>query len=244
MPVTINFEWFRNNRKVWIPFAAIFALLIGLSTTAMSCGSSGGNAAESAGASNGFALLTANQPVPIFPTSAYRANLIEVEAIQALGSPTTTFLFPPGANASSGVKPLKVCASQGLPLAVNAELDNPLQVIGTGSNNAVTTEQADPNGVYSSPSSMGTNVLCLDAQGNPHLSYWEGDVEAETGTAVWSAADGIVDEGPSQLPVCTVVTSQGENGITKGTIYTSCHKAPQTAAWTKRWLATNLALAA
>jgi hypothetical protein len=245
MDIHVNTEWFTRCRKRWTTLFAALAVILSLGLTAACTSTGGGNASEAAGAQTGEALLLQNQPVPIFPTSAYRANAIMVEAIQSLGTPTTTFLFPPGSNSSSGVKPIKVCASQGLPLAVNASITNPQQVVGTGNNNAVTTGLMDPDGLYSSPSSVGTNVLCLDASGNVHLSYWEGDVEAESGVAVWSAADGIVDQGPSQLPICTVVVAHAGDGsgVQSGIRYTACHKAPQTTAWTQRWLKTDLALA-
>lgn len=82
------------------------ALLIaaGLVTSLAACTSGSSpndatNAASSAEAQQagaGLDLIFTNQPDPVFPTSAWREQLMEVEATEALGTPTTAFFFPPG----------------------------------------------------------------------------------------------------------------------------------------------------
>lgn len=228
------------NRKLGAFLAGAVFLIALVGTTAGACDSTPQQTEQDA-ANAGVALILKNQPVPIFPRSEYRQEQITVEAMQALGSPTTTFEFPPGANSSSGVKPIKVCASEGLPIPVNASLTNPQQAVGS-----VAISQMEPNGTYVSPSSLGTHVLCVQKDGSVRLSYWEGDVETESGAAIWSAQDGIVDIGPDQLPICTIAVAQSGDGtgLAAGKRYYHCVKAPQTAAWRDGWLATSLATAA
>jgi hypothetical protein len=203
---------------------------------AFSCGnSSNGNAAESSAQGTDTSLQEQNQPLPIFPTSAYRQELIEIEAIEALGSPTTTFFFPPNSVVvtSSGTKflapPIKMCSSQGEPVPNTASLSNPLQVVtqdssGNGIQGSAVVGQMDPNGGYVPNSSTGTDVLCDAANGGSRLAYWEGDVYAESGTAVWSDTEGIVDVGPSALPVCVIRVAVGGDGsgVKAGTRYYHC----------------------
>jgi len=218
---------------------ALAALL--LSTAgACSSSSSNGNAAESAAQGAGSALQEQNQPLPVFPTSAYRQELIEIEAIEALGTPTTSFFFPEGTTvvATSGggehfsAPPMKICASEGLPIPNTASLSNPQQVVtqdssGNGIQGGAVIGQMDPNGVYTPASSSGTNVLCLTASGGTKLAYWEGPVFAESGSATWSDAQGIVDIGPSELPTCTIATARAGDGtgLNAGASYYHCVKA-------------------
>lgn len=184
-------------------------LLVGAATLAACTTAPNSNSVEHTAANAGIDLLLTNQPVPVFPTSALRNNAIEIEAIQALGTPTTTFFFPEGTvivNGKYSTPPFKSCASQGEPIHSTDSVTNPQQVTSGGE----VVGQMDPNGIYAGPST-GTNVLCLNANGQQEMSYWEGPVETESGTAVWNPAGGpgqqIQDIGPSQLPVCTLQTA-------------------------------------
>lgn len=79
-----------------------------------------------------------------------------------------------------------------------------------------------------SQASSGTFVLCDTASGEQKLDYWEGPVETETGTAVWDASTGTIqDVGKSMLPVCTVVSAHSGDGtnLNPGTKYYQCVKA-------------------
>jgi hypothetical protein len=192
---------------------------------------------EATQSSQGIDFILKNQPVPIFTSSAFRQELIEVEAIQALGSPTTSFFFP---GAGMNGNPIKVCPSQGLPLPVDAQLSNPSQVVpdpyGGGyqlNKGGQIIPQMDPNGVYTG-GGTGTYVLCDSANGTVHLAYWEGFVYSETGAAEWDKSEGqIVDIGPDQLPVCTAeVAARGDgSGVKPGTHYYHCVKAAHTTAY-------------
>lgn len=219
------------KRNIKRALAAGALVIVAGASVAACTSTSNGNAAEGVAQQAGTNLIEQNQPLPIFPTSQYRYETIEVEAIQALGSPTTTFFFPPGMGPGvAGSKPFKVCPSQGEPIPNTTSLSNPLQPY----NGPQTTDggavvgQMDPNGTYAPTSSSGTYVLCLTASGSSKLTYWEGDVYAESGAAVWDQTSAsITDIGPSELPVCTVeVAHAGDgSGVKAGTRYYHCVKA-------------------
>lgn len=131
----------------------------------------------------------------------------------------------------AGSKPFKVCPNQGEPIPNTVSLSNPHQPyqgpVNTDGGDVV--DQMDPNGTYAPTSSSGTYVLCLTPSGGTKLTYWEGDVFAESGAAVWdSTTTSITDIGPSGLPVCTVETAhKGDgSGVNDGTKYYHCVKAP------------------
>lgn len=218
----------RLSSAVTIVIAAAIAV-----PAAIACTTPNANNTEHQAANSGVNLLLQNQPVPIFATSELRQNMIEVEAIQALGAPTTTFFFPEGTtvvNVSGkpaySAPPFKVCPSQGEPIHATDSLTNPLQVTSGGE----VVGQMDPNGTYQGPNN-GTYVLCLTASGNKKMSYWEGPVETESGVSVWNQDGGpgnqIQDIGPSQLPVCAKhVAQDGDgSGVQAGTEYYHCELA-------------------
>lgn len=206
------------------------AITLGTTLTAVvvACGPPNSNSTEHNEANAGINLILANQPVPIFNSSQQRADLIEAEAIMALGSSTTSFFFPQGTvitNGHASAAPIKSCPSEGEPIPNTSSLTNPLQQTSGGS---VAVGQMDPDGVYTPTASDGTFVLCDTSTGRQDLSYWEGPVETETGTAVWDAATGqIQDIGAAMLPVCTIVKSTGSDGtgLSAGTPYYQCVKA-------------------
>jgi len=218
---TIRIPW--PGRRMTLALAALSATALAVTTAG--CTSANGNNTEHAQQIAGVNLLEQNQPLPIFGTSAMRQELIQIEAIQALGTPTTTFFFPPGQGPGTGAGPIKTCPSQGEPIPNTASLSNPHQVASNG--NGAVIDQMDPNGTYAPASSSGTYVLCVTPGGGVKLTYWEGDVFAESGTAVWNATTRqIEDAGPSQLPACTrqVAASGDGSGVSAGTSYYHCTK--------------------
>lgn len=207
--------------------------------------------AESSSAGAGLDLIFANQPVPIFATSAYRRQLTEIEAVEALGTPTTAFMMPPGWGSSNGgplPHPFKTCPAQGLPIPNSTQLTNPDEIVqdpyggGTNLNNGgLVIPRADPIGVYTPTTGTGTYVTCLGRGGSLVAAYWEGDVYAEAAPAIWDQSTGMIqDIGPGTLPVCTVETAgkgtlpdgstADPNGISYGTAFTHCVPKPGTAA--------------
>jgi hypothetical protein len=218
---------FKTSRKRWLAAFAILIAALGL--VLAGCNQPNSNNTEHAEANAGINQILANQPVPIFKTSQQRADMIEAEAIMALGSATTSFFFPEGVSEADGkysAPPIKVCASEGEPIPVTSSLTNPDQQ--TSGGDAV-VGQMDPDGVYTATDGAGTFVLCDTSSGRQDLEYWEGPVETETGTAVWDASTGqIQDIGTSMLPVCTIVAAQSGDGtgLNAGTRYYQCTKAP------------------
>lgn len=195
-----------NIRK--IPLAVVLAALCLLAVAACrSSGNSNGQALENQQQYNNESTFEQVQPIPHFAYSQYRATLTEVEAIQALGTQTTSFFFNQGIQ-----KPIFACPSLGMPVASTAQLSNPAQPFnmtdGNGNYNTVVLGNMDPNGTYSPPDSTGTNVVCLNATGQPYIEYWEGFVDAVSGVAHWdSATSSVVVTGAPALPKCKPATA-------------------------------------
>lgn len=231
MTITVSTNMTRRARRILA--AVVTAVITVVILAACSASDSNGNHAESSDQGAISKAMITNQPPPFFPRSAYRGEMIEVQAIEALGSPTTSFFFPEGTTvvetaggaAHFSAPPLKTCSSQGVPVPNTASLTNPLQGVGVANvAGAIATDQMDPNGLYAPQTSSGTWVLCNNASGGTRFSYWEGPVFAETGTAVWSDTQGIVDIGSNALPVCVIQTAQDGDGtgITAGDTYYHC----------------------
>lgn len=165
------------NRKTIAAAAAVLAVSLAACTGGGNSGQQQENAQQQADTS----ALEASQPIPQFDYSQIRQTLIDAETIAANGTQTTSFFFQQGDQ-----DPVFSCPSLGEPVANSASLSNPEQVVGTGDNNAVTTGQMDPDGIYTPTSSSGTYVICLNAAGARYLDYWEGDVFTVSGAAEWN----------------------------------------------------------
>jgi len=185
-----------------------------LAAVAFIAGCNSGNndtTAENAQATAGIRQILHNQPVPVFPRSDMRASLTTVEAVQALGGPTTSFMMPMGSG-GTGVDPIDACASEGFPIPFGTELSNPTQIsnIDTATNKDLggtgnVIDQMDPNGVYAGGNSSGTYVMCVTASGKASPRYWEGPVETVPGSANWNTTThSVVTFGPQNLPICTL----------------------------------------
>jgi hypothetical protein len=189
----------------WCPAAAAAVLVVLGVTACQSGGGTNGQQLENQQQSNDTTTYEQDQPIPHFQTSQMRATLTEVEAIQALGSQTTSLFFNQGV-----ADPIFSCPSLGMPVPATAQLSNPDQVENDGypqGGQAVTIGQMDPNGIYSPSDSTGTNVLCLNSAGQPYVEYWEGYVDAVSGAAKWNSATHQVDViGQPTVPKCVTVT--------------------------------------
>lgn len=122
------------------------------------------------------------QPVPVFPWSQLRQNLIELNTAQAQTTITTTFFFNLGVE-----DPISQCQSIGFPIPSTAQLTNPDQAVwrsGSNGRAGVTVGLAEQTGVYTGDST-GTYVICTDTNGNAYADYWEGYVKTITGVAEW-----------------------------------------------------------
>lgn len=214
-----------RKRRVW--YVAIAAGLIFLCTgaaTACSGGNSSGNAAESSQQSADTTTLVTAIPLPDFPTSQIRLDLIQIEADQALGVKSTVFAFQQG-----NPNPIWSCAAEGLPLPITDQLSNPWQgsnyTDGNGNYNTVPIGQMDPNGIYQGDGS-GTDVLCLTSAGKPYVHYWEGYVDAVTANAYWDTTKHqVVTLGTPVVPDCVVKHKSvwnSQNQSNQNVAYESC----------------------
>lgn len=185
------------NKRV-IKLFAVPTLALSLVFGVAACGIDGttsstvaqtGASSEAAAQTRDDNNLNTNQPVPVYKYSQMRETLINVEDIQANGENTTSFFFNQGIQ-----NPIQTCSSIGMPVASDTELTNPqkqeIQPDGGGyqqNNGDNVLAQADPTGVYSGQST-GTNVLCVNAQGQEYIDYWEGYVQTISGSATWNNA--------------------------------------------------------
>jgi len=131
-----------------------------------------------------------NQPLPTFPRSQLRQNLIEIQTVQATGVQSTTFFMLAGVP-----KPVFSCPSIGLPVPATTSLSNPWQIDRESSSYGMSNtaiSQMEPTGVYIDDS-MGTYVMCIDAQGRSYPNYWEGEVHAIMAPARWNDTTGAVE---------------------------------------------------
>jgi hypothetical protein len=167
-----------------------------------SSGTTGGNAAESAQQQQDTTAIEFAVPLPEFPSSTLRQELVLIEATEALGIRSTTFAITTTGDL------MWSCPSIGLPVPVTDELSNPSQVVNdqySYQSDGAVVGQMDPDGVYKGDST-GTYVVCLDSNGNPYIRYAEEFADAATASAHWSAtAPHIVVTGAAEIPVCTVV---------------------------------------
>jgi hypothetical protein len=146
-------------------------------------------------------------PLPSFGFSELRFELVQIEAVQALGINSTSYGFEPGIQ-----HPAWTCPSIGLPVPATDQLSNPDQAqwnSGSGGNNAwavagVAVGQEDPNGVFQGDTT-GTYSLCVTPTGHQYLQYNEGYTDATTAPSHWDAASGqIVLTGTPVLPKCVI----------------------------------------
>lgn len=120
-----------------------------------------------------------SQPAPFFDWSLERHMLIEL--YKARNNAVVTYSYVRNLNGQV----IFSCKSIGFPIPSNTQLTNPAIVtnggnqVHTGTGN-VTLPQAEPNGTYTSPSTAGTYLFCLNDDGSVSPSYFEAPVEAHT----------------------------------------------------------------
>lgn len=165
-----------------------------------------GNARESAQQAYDTTSLEATIPLPYYPFSQIRMDLVDIEAINALGIQSTAFFFVPGID-----HPVFTCVATGVPVPATDQLSNPNQVEwrynGADGVASAVTGQMEPTGIYAGDTT-GTNNLCNDpARAKQFLGYDEAYTVALTARAHWdTTAKMIVVDGDPVMPVCHVQT--------------------------------------
>jgi len=164
------------NHKLIAPALALILL-------APACTNYSAREKEQREASKQLADFLVNQPIPSFPYSQLRQNLIEIETAQANSTATTAFFFNQGV-----ADPIMSCPSIGFPIPSTYQLTNPWQNSGVA--------QLEATGVYTGDSS-GTYVICIDGTGTPYAMYWEGFVSSVSGPAQWVDGQVVLTGKPS-----------------------------------------------
>lgn len=122
-------------------------------------------------------VFVKNQPAPVFDWSLERHLLTQL--YKARNEAVNTHSIVRDMNGRIYFE----CDSIGYPIPSNTQLTNPerishgLGIVDSGSGN-VTLPQPEPNGLYTSPSTAGTFVFCLNDDGTVSPSYFEANVEA------------------------------------------------------------------
>jgi len=195
----------RSPRKTGA--AIVTAVLAAGLLAACDSGSSNGNDIANAQQANDDTTYAFVQPLPHFPFSQIRQNVIEAEAIDAFGINSTTFFFVPGID-----HPIYQCASIGVPVPATDQLSNPWVAQwagGTNGNAGVAIGQAEPDGVFTGDTT-GTNSICLYKTGQQFLGYNEAFDVSFTAKGHWDpnalgpGKGQVIIDGAPVIPVCTV----------------------------------------
>jgi hypothetical protein len=108
------------------------------------------------------------QPPPSFDWSLERHMFTQL--YEARNKSVATFSYV--RNQYTG-KVMSWCASLGFPIPANTQLTNPMKL----AYDHTPVPQSEPNGLYSSPSTRGTYVMCVRKGGKVVPRYYEQDVE-------------------------------------------------------------------
>lgn len=116
-------------------------------------------------------LYVQNQPAPAFDWSLERH--VFTELYKARNNAVQTFSYVRNLNGQV----IFSCKSIGFPLPSNDQLTNQESISYSSGGTPAVLPQAEPNGLYSSPSTTGTYVFCINSDGSVSPSYFESDVE-------------------------------------------------------------------
>lgn len=147
-------------------------LLLPIALLASSCNNSTADTKEADQVDQQQQVYVSNQPAPAFDWSLERHILTEL--YKARNNAVQTYSYIRNLNGQVVFS----CKSIGFPLPSNDQLTNPEKTDRPNSESRVSLPQAEPNGLYSSPSTSGTYVFCVNSDGTVSPSYFEADVEA------------------------------------------------------------------
>jgi hypothetical protein len=172
----------------------LFVLPI-LAIALMASGCDGNNVADNKEASqvdNQQQIYVNNQPAPVFDWSLERH--IMVELYKARNNAVQTYSYVRNLQGQIVFR----CKSIGFPLPSNDQLTNSSKLAYPDYNQSPVLPQAEPNGMYSSPSTSGTYVFCINSDGTVSPSYFEADVETHLSPL---ASDGNTLSGDGDLKI-------------------------------------------
>ncbi len=113
-----------------------------------------------------------SQPIPAFDWSLERHIFIELYEARNNAVKTYSYIR----NWQGEI--IWSCDSIGFPLAANMQLTNPAKIADSYVQGGFAIlPQAEPNGLFSSPSNVGTYVFCVNSDGTISPSYFEMTVE-------------------------------------------------------------------
>ncbi len=139
-------------------------------------------------------MYAKNQPPPMFDWSLERHLMTELYSARNKAVATYSYVR----NQYNG-KVMSWCPSIGFPIPANAQLTNPQKVVHS---NGGVVSQAEPNGLYTSPSTSGTYVMCVNKEGKVVPRYYEQHVEAYLVSMV--EKNGILEEVIGAKPSLTI----------------------------------------
>jgi hypothetical protein len=155
-------------------------ILFGLSLVFVAVGisacSTTANSDEAKKVNDQQSVYVNNQPAPTFDWSLERHIMVELYKARNNAVQTYSYIR----NWQGQV--VFSCKSIGFPLPANDQLTNQEALaLGYGDSysqhNATALPQAEPNGLYTSPSTSGTYVFCVNSDGTVSPSYFEANVE-------------------------------------------------------------------
>jgi hypothetical protein len=153
-------------------------LFIPLLLMVAGCSTRTGTSKEASAVASQQKIYVDSQPIPFFDWSLER-NLL-IETYKARNNAVVTYSYVRNFDGQIVFS----CKSIGFPIASNTQLTSPesLQKIvdEDGMRHDLTLPQAEPNGTFSSPSTAGTYVFCLNDDGSVSPSYFEANVETHT----------------------------------------------------------------
>ena len=147
-----------------------------MSGVALSACSNAANVKEQNQVNQQQKVFVDNQPAPAFDWSMERHVMVEL--YKARNNAVVTYSYV--RNYQGQI--IFSCKSIGFPIPSNTELTNSMALANPSDSgypyyNATALPQAEPNGLYSSPSTFGTYVMCTNSDGTVSPSYFETDVE-------------------------------------------------------------------
>jgi len=130
-----------------------------------------------------------NQPAPQFDWSLERHIMIEL--YKARNNAVQTYSYVRNLNGQV----VFTCKSIGFPLPANDQLTNSAAPISQDSYTSSILPQAEPNGLYTSPSTSGTYVFCINSDGTVSPAYFEANVETHLSPLNSSGMEVVGDGG-------------------------------------------------